>query len=104
MSPPQQRFHAPKLPGRQLKLGLIVQLQLAAVQGPVELVLDFEALAGGGVHLGREPLKSASYPVLVLLHSRIGVLLQSRGVFPVLGEQTEADTRAGEQFVSLYLE
>ena len=78
-------------PGRQVRLGLVVQRELAGVQRAVELPDQRQSLAAVAVARGQVDLVPGP-PALRFVHRNVGALQQPHRVGCVLGEQSDADT------------
>jgi hypothetical protein len=89
--PAHQRLDPADRPGRQVRLGLVVQHELAGVQRAVELPDQHQSLAAVAIARGQVHLV-ASPPALRFVHRNIGALQQPQRVGRMLGEQRDADT------------
>ena len=91
MGPADQRFGAGDRSGPEVDLGLIVQSELAPLQGAPQALLDRLPLDGPHVHLRLEELVALAAVLLGLVHGCVGVLDQGLDVEPVVGEDAHAD-------------
>ena len=91
-------------PGANVDLRLEVELELLALQGAAELVLERQLLQRRGVHRLAVELVVAAAGVLGVVHRGVGVLEERFEVGPVLGEQADADARGDEDLVLVQLE
>ncbi|MNL16618.1 hypothetical protein D3C87_1376700 [compost metagenome] len=102
MSPADEGLRPHHPPGAQVHLGLVVQQELAAVQGLVELAFEREPLHGGLAH----GLLVAHGKVAVLLgpvHGGLGVAVERHRLVAVRGKDGVADARRDEELVALDL-
>ncbi len=91
--PAQQRLQADH-PAVEGHLGLVVQLDLAGLQGPPQIAQQSDPVRGVGV-LGLVVLLDRGAAALRVPHRHVGAAQQRLGVLGVLGE--DADARAGLQ-------
>src|SRR6266702_5930154 len=66
-----QRFGATEPAGSCIDLGLVMQLELPALQGLVQIAFEPHPLLGQGVHLGCEALHGLAAPLFGHIHGGI---------------------------------
>lgn len=89
--PTDQRLQSGDMPV-EADLGLVVQLDIAGIQGAAQIAQQAEPVRGVAVPLGLVELDTAAV-ALGLVHRHIGAAQQSLGVEGVVGE--DGDPRAG---------
>ena len=82
-------------------LRLIVQKELAALDGEVQVAFHLVTLAHGFVHAGREELRVVSACCFGVIHRGVGILHQRIHPVAVFRVDGNADTCCGVQLVAL---
>jgi hypothetical protein len=103
MLPPQQRLDARHLACGQHALGLIVEQQLAPLDGPRQLPQEVEPRPRVRVALGGVEGHPVAL-VLGLVHGDVGAPQERLPVVGMLGEERHADARLDVNGHSLHLE
>ena len=102
--PPHQGFEADELAARQIDLRLIVQAQLALIDGAPQVDFEPQALLGPEGHLRRGKTQAAPALRLGLIECGIGIALQGLGVPAVGGVERDPDTGADADAVAVEFE
>ena len=102
MEPAHQGFDRHHGAGIETNLRLIVDHQLAALDGLAQLGLEDQTLEGGGVHIGRVELVAAARMLLRPVQGGIGVADQRLGVVAVV--RVEGNPESGAEMELLVFE
>ena len=98
--PADQRFGADRRATAQVDLGLVIQLELAAIECQAQAAFDRLPLDGAQVHVGRKKLGIVASAVLGVVHRQVGILDQGFRVLPVGRVKADADTGRHVQSVA----
>ena len=99
MVPAQQRLDAAHLPGGDIDLRLVVQLQLLALHGAAQGVFQLQRAQRLRLHLGREKAERGTAVALGAVHGHVGGLGEGVEVLSVAGVQGDAHRRRHGQLV-----
>ncbi len=77
---------------------LIVDLEIAVVESFTDQARHFGRTEIDTVHLGVKDCILVFVLCLATIHGEVGEAVQSRGIFPMFGKQTDADTGRTGQF------
>src|SRR5690606_38577007 len=80
MLPADQRLEAGEAAGRKTEDGLVVELELAVLDGPAQLGLEPAAVGGGAVEVGRIGADAAAAAALGGVEREVGAMEQRIGI------------------------
>ena len=96
VAPAHQRLDADEVPRTQIDDGLVVRLELAAIDGGGQFVFDAHAPARRAQHLGLEDFRVALAARLRRVHGGIGIAQQPLDIADAIGDR-DADAAADAQ-------
>src|SRR5215212_7307202 len=104
VTPAHERLEAREPSGRERDDGLVVDLELAVLDGAAQVVLKPQARERVGVHLGVEQLVTRLALLLRAVHRRVGVAQDVLGVFVAVRAERDADRGGGVDLVAAEVE
>lgn len=104
VTPAHQGLHAGDFPRQEVLLRLIVDFELIALHGAVEVVFQYQALDGGRIHGFRVELVVIPAPLLGVIHRRVGILDKGFEIRSVHGKERDADAHRGEDLAAAQVE
>ena len=104
LGPADQGLHADQLAGEGVHLGLVVEGQLAGLEGPAQAALEFEAFAVARRDAVVEEADLVAAALLGQVHGGVGVLDEGVAVGAVMGIDGDADAQGDGELVARQLE